>query len=87
MWQFVSGMTTMGFLVAALFFSRFWQRTRDRLFVYFGVSFFILAVSQALITISNIPREDQSWAYLLRLAAFVLLIVGIVGKNFRRRIP
>jgi hypothetical protein len=84
MWQFVSGMTTMGFLVAALFFSRFWQRTRDRLFVYFGVSFFILAVSQALITISNIPREDQSWAYLLRLAAFVLLIVGIVGKNFRR---
>jgi hypothetical protein len=84
MWLFVTGMTTMGFLIAGLFFFRFWQRTRDRLFVYFGVSFFVLAISQTLIAISDIPREDQSWIYLLRFAAFVLLIVGIVGKNFRR---
>lgn len=85
MWLFLSGLTTMGFIIAGLFFFRFWRRTNDILFVYFGASFCILALSQALAAISGIPREDQSWIYLLRLAAFLLLIVGIIGKNFRRR--
>jgi hypothetical protein len=53
--------------------------------MYFGVSFYILAVSQALAALSGIPREDQSWIYLLRLAAFLLLIAAIIGKNIRRR--
>jgi hypothetical protein len=29
----------------------------------------------------DVPREEQSWAYLLRLAAFILIIVAIVYKN------
>jgi hypothetical protein len=78
---FLSGMITMGYLVAGSFFFRFWWRTKDMLFTYFGVSFFILAFSQALSALAGIPREDQSWIYLLRLAAFTLLIVGIIGKN------
>jgi hypothetical protein len=85
MWLFITGMTTMGFLLATLFFFRFWQRTSDRLFVYFGVSFLVLAISQAMIAISDIPREDQSWVYMLRLAAFLLLIIGIISKNIQRR--
>jgi hypothetical protein len=85
MWLFISGLTTMGFIIAGLFFFRFWWRTSDILFVYFGVSFCILALSQALASLSGIPREDQSWIYLLRLAAFLLLIVGIIGKNVYRR--
>jgi hypothetical protein len=84
MWLFVSGLTTMGFVTAGLFFFRFWRRTGDALFVYFAVSFCLLAISQALAAVSGIPREDQSWIYLLRLAAFLLLIIGIIGKNFRR---
>jgi hypothetical protein len=78
---FISGMTTMGYVIAGLFFFRFWWRTRDNLFAYFGVSFIILAVSQALSALAGIPSDDQSWIYLLRLAAFMLLIVGIVAKN------
>lgn len=84
MWQFISGMTTMGMIIAGLFFFRFWRRTTDTLFVYFGASFWILALSQGLAAISGIPRENQSWIYLLRLAAFLLLIIGIIGKNLRR---
>ena len=78
---FLSGMTTMGYIIAGLFFFRFWWRTRDRLFVYFSVSFCLLAAGQALSALSGIPSDGQSWIYLLRLAAFTLLIVGIVGKN------
>jgi hypothetical protein len=79
--SFLSGMITMGFLISSLFFFRFWWRTKDMLFVYFGVSFCLLAISQALSALAGIPSDDQSWIYLLRLAAFTLLIVGIIAKN------
>ena len=78
---FVSGMTTMGFLVAALLFFRFWHRTKDSLFFYFGASFVILAISQFMVALLSAPSEHQSLVYALRLLAFVVLIVGIVTKN------
>ena len=81
MLTFLSGMTTMGYLIAGLFFFRFWWRTRDRLFVFFGVSFCILAISQTLSALAGIPSDDQAWIYLLRFVAFALLIVGIIAKN------
>ena len=79
--DFLSGMTTMGYVIAGLFFFRFWWRTSDRLFIYFGVSFCLLAGGQALSALAEIPSDDQVWIYLPRLAAFTLLIVGIVAKN------
>ena len=81
--QLLAGMITMGCLVAGLFFFRFWRRTGDALFVSFGVSFWLLAVGQSMSILFGTPREDQSWIYLIRLAAFVVLIVGIVGKNLK----
>ena len=81
---FVSGMTTMGFLIAALFFFRFWRRTKDNLFVYFGASFVILAITQFMVALLSAPTEHQSLIYALRLLAFVVLIVGIVTKNMAR---
>jgi hypothetical protein len=78
---FLYGMATMGFIVAGLFFVRFWQRTNDRLFLTFGVAFGLLALNQAVVALSGIPREEQSWVYLLRIAAFGLLIVAIIAKN------
>jgi hypothetical protein len=34
-----------------------------------------------LLAASGIPREEQSWVYLIRLAAFALIIVAIAAKN------
>ena len=87
MTAFLSGMTAAGWLVATLFFLRFWVRTRDPLFVAFAAAYFLLALNQALLVLSDIPREEQSWLYLLRLAAFALIILAIVNKNrgFGRR--
>jgi hypothetical protein len=31
------------------------------------------------------PREEQTWVYLLRLLAFILIIGAIVQKNLRGR--
>lgn len=81
----LSGMITMGFLLSGLFFLKFWVRSRDPLFAMFAVAFWLLALNQALLTILDLPREEQSWLYLLRLAAFGLIVVAIVHKNLSRR--
>jgi hypothetical protein len=82
---FLGGMATMGFLLAGLFFFRFWVRTKDSLFAKFGIAFWLLAANQAFINVSGIPREDLSWAYILRILAFAMLIYGIVGKNLSQK--
>ncbi len=79
--SFLSGATTAGFLIASLFFCKFWRRTGDTLFAAFGAAFLLLAANQALLTLGQIPVEHRSWAYVLRLVAFGLLIIAIVRKN------
>jgi hypothetical protein len=83
MQAFLSGMTTMGFLVVSLLFVRYWRRTRDGIFVWFSISFALLALTQALPVMIEIPREEHSWVFLLRLLAFALLIFAILRKNAR----
>ena len=83
--DFLSGMVTTGFLIGGLFFLRFWDRTRDRLFLAFGAAFFLFAVNQTLTALSDYPREDESIFYLLRFAGFALLIGAIIVKNIRGR--
>lgn len=84
MFGFVSGLITAGYLVAALFFMRFWSRSRDGLFLAFAAAFVLLAANQALLVISGIVAEDQTWLYLLRLFAFGLILLGIWRKNRAR---
>jgi hypothetical protein len=80
---FLSGAVAAGFFVAGLFFLRFWKRTRDSLFVAFAFAFWLLGLTQALLALTNIPVEERSWLYLLRLAAFSLILVSIGLKNRR----
>ena len=81
--DFLSGAITMGFLVAGFFFLRFWKRTRESLFVAFAAAFWLLGLVQALLAFTNIPVEERSWLFLLRLAAFILILVSIWRKNRR----
>jgi len=81
LYDFLSGAIVMGFLVAGLFFLRFWTRTREGLFIAFALAFWLLGLMQALLVFANIPDEERSWLYLLRLAAFVLILASIANKN------
>jgi hypothetical protein len=78
---FLGGMLAMGYLVAGVFFLRYWRRTRDRLFASFAVAFFILAVQRALLAADFAIIEDDTWYYGLRLHAFVIILWAIVDKN------
>jgi hypothetical protein len=73
----------MGFVIAGLFFLRFWKRTRESLFLAFAFAFWLLGLTQALLAFINIPVEERSWLFLLRLAAFLLILVSIWRKNRR----
>lgn len=78
---FLAGGITFGFLISGLFFARFWRRTRDGLFLAFAAAFGLLGLNQALLTLSGIPVEERSPLYLIRLAAFLLIILAVVRKN------
>jgi hypothetical protein len=81
--DFFSGMIAMGFAVCAVFFLRFWRRTKDTFFLVFSIAFLLLALNQALTSLLGLPLEERSWLYLLRLAAFLIIIAAIVRKNMR----
>ncbi len=83
--EFMSGALTMGFLVASLFFFRFWKRTSDRLFLAFAVAFALLALNQALAQWVGAADERVGYTYLLRVLGFALILVAILDKNLSRR--
>ena len=81
LFDFLSGAITLGFFVAALFFLRFWRRTHDGLFLAFATAFALLGFCQAVQALANIPQEERSYIFLIRLAAFTIIIAAVVRKN------
>ena len=81
LYDFLSGAVALGFGVCALFFLRFWKRTREELFLAFAFAFLLLGVGQTVLALANIPTEERGSIYLLRLAAFLLILFAIFRKN------
>ena len=81
LFDFLSGAITLAFLVAALFVLRFWRRTSDGLFLAFAIAFALLGFGQAVQALANIPQEERSYIFLIRLAAFTIILAAIVRKN------
>jgi hypothetical protein len=81
--QILAGLLLGGYLVAGLFFLKFWARSHDRLFAMFAAAFGMLAVQRLVLAVTNDYAEDRPDIYLIRLVAFVLIIVAIVDKNRR----
>jgi hypothetical protein len=81
--EFFSGAITLGFLVAAGFFLRFWRQTADRLFIAFAVAFMLFALNQALASWLTVVVEPASLIYVLRVLGFIIILGAIVDKNAR----
>jgi hypothetical protein len=82
---FYAGAAALECLVAGLFFLRFWRRTSENLFLAFAFAFWLLAADAAIPTLLGRPAAAHGEVYLLRLAAFVLIILAILGKNVWNR--
>lgn len=83
MMQVIWGALAMSAWVAGLFFLRFWRTSRDRLFFFFFLAFWALALNW--LALIWVPRasEARHGVYVVRLFAFVLILWGVYDKNRR----
>lgn len=89
--DFLSGAAMATFGAAGVFFLRFWKASHDRFYLLFAVACWLLAlervallvVRDATSSIRTPVTESSSWIYLLRLAAYVGILVAVVDKNRR----
>jgi hypothetical protein len=80
---FLWGALSMASATAACFFLRYWASAHDRLFAFFAGAFAVLALNWISLGFIDPGAELRHTLYLLRLAAFLLIIIGIVDKNRR----
>lgn len=84
--SFLLGAIAQASLIAALFFVRYWRRTRDRFFILFALAFVVDAAGRtALALYSPVPQEDEPLFYIARLVTFGLILAAIIDKNLRSR--
>ena len=79
--QFLHGSIVICYLLGGLFFLRYWKKTRDRLFAIFAIAFWVLAAERILLAATLPEYEFRPYIYLVRLFAFVLIIIAIIDKN------
>jgi hypothetical protein len=83
-WGFVtylSGLVTMGYLACGLFFAKFWWRSRDLLFLAFAIAFWLMAADATTLAVLLPQDPRRVWVYLLRIPAYLLIVLAIVRKN------
>lgn len=79
--RIMMGAIALGSLLVALFFLRFWQRSRDRFFLYFAASFALEALNRLALAILVRAREDEPAFYLVRVVAYGLILAAVWQKN------
>jgi uncharacterized membrane protein HdeD (DUF308 family) len=80
---FLLGIIVAASLTAALYFLKFWRRTRDPLFLAFALAFGIEGVNRMAFLLVARPNEGSPAIYVVRLLAFLLILAAILHKNRR----
>ena len=82
--QFVLGALVATSFAIGVFFLRYWRESRDRFFLFFALAFWTFAAHWCVLAWlpSHYP-EYRPASYLVRLAAFALILAAIVDKNRR----
>jgi hypothetical protein len=78
--QFILGALVLACAVIALMFVRFCQKSGDRLFRYFAVAFALMGINWGALAFIR-QDEVRTLLYLLRLIAFLLILIGVYRKN------
>jgi uncharacterized membrane protein len=81
----LSGAVAMSAFLLALFFLRFWLRTRDRFFLLFSIAFAIYAITQLVVPRTSGVPEFEPLYYLPRVVTFSLIMLAVVEKNRKGR--
>lgn len=81
---FLLGIIVACTLAAGTFFLKFWRKTRDPLFLAFGIAFLMEAVNRCFILFTDRPNEGSPWIYAIRLASYLVILIAIIHKNRKR---
>ncbi len=82
---FILGALAAMFVVAGVFFLRFWRESRDPLFLAFAVSFLIRGFNRFPRAIMARPNVGSPWNYVIDLLASLLIVAAIVKKNMAQK--
>ena len=82
----VNGAVAVCCVIAGLFFLRFWRKSRDRLFILFAIAFWVLGANRVALTFVA-ADETKMYLYMVRLLAFLIILIAIVDKNRARPAP
>lgn len=77
----IYGAVVMGCFMAAVFFLNFWRRSRDNFFALFACAFSLLGLSWLVYVSAGVADEFNRPVYLIRLLAFLLIIIAVIQKN------
>lgn len=83
--NFIDGVVMTAFCISGLFFLRFWRKSRDRFFLLFALSFWIMGINRLFMVLivsdRTVPNENHAGLYVIRLIAFAIVILAIIDKN------
>jgi len=79
---FLLGVIATSSLIAGVFFLKFWKKTRDSLFLAFGVAFFVEGLNRCAVLFLAKANEGNPYIYTVRLLAFLLILAAILHKNY-----
>ncbi|MBL9013088.1 MAG: hypothetical protein JNL83_02865 [Myxococcales bacterium] len=77
---YMNGALSLGCAVIAIFFLRYYRLSRDELFLWFAGAFVALGAQWTLLAFSR-GSEHAHLSYLVRFAAFLMIVIGILRKN------
>lgn len=78
---FLLGIIVTASLTAGVYFLKFWRRTSDPLFMAFSAAFTIEGLNRITYLFLENPNEGSPAIYIVRLFAFLLILIAIVRKN------
>lgn len=77
----LAGAAAMASLAVALFFLKFWRRTRDSFFLLFAAAFVIDALARFALGVVQVSDTEEPIYFLPRLVTFGLIAIAIIKKN------
>lgn len=81
LYGFLIGVIATTSVTAGVFFLKFWQRTRDSLFLAFGIAFIGEGLNRSALLFMRNPNEGSPIIYIVRLCLFLLILGAIIKKN------
>jgi len=81
---FLIGVIAIASLTIGLMFLKYWRRTHDALFLAFGAAFIIDAANRVTLLFMSSPSEANPVFYMIRFVSFLIILAGILRKNYGR---